>query len=618
MTLSNSDDAHNHLLERLLVVVLATVALQGVNILLLSATGLLGYNWISSVAILLSGLILASKTWLQGTSEGKRDFVFAWKSPWPWMVLGGLLVQIALYPPAMHDSLSYRLPRMFLALQAGRLDGFETTDWRMTAMPWGWEFLALPFANLNAIGWSRLINLAAWAISYQLLYSSALKACSDHARARLVALAFASAPAFLLQASSSANDLYAAALIVSSAWLVNRFREAPSTTPVMASLLALILAANAKPQFLVLGLAWAAWWAFGPDRPRRFTSWKVLLVAFPVFLFLSPLPLLVSNLSSSGALLGGEGAGSMAGKDASPVLMALAGSIQFLFAQCQLPLFPGAEAFSSAIREFPVFKTIHSSIPKFEPGVSLIPIVDGASFGLVHFVLILSGVFLAGRAGSVRVWQWAAACVGASLIAASQVVPGTIGRSFMGFVAVVLPMACVGIASIRNQRAIQLCCWLAIATGVATMATNPSSPLWPSHRLQNLVAEQGKTGLAAKLKQYNDYRERSQTGVGILSEVPEGETVGLLIRQVTPVAPLWYGNWSRNRLEYAHSTPPDEFQESGTRWLLVGENVDEQFPEIVDRFTRLPGWKPVASRSYRPYLSQGPETWTLFERSLKN
>ena len=92
----------------------------------------------------------------------RKDLLSAWRWPWPWLVIALAVAHIILYPPAMADSLSYRLPRMFLALQGDGMGHFNTPDFRMNAMPWGWELLALPFASINALGLCRLINLAVW------------------------------------------------------------------------------------------------------------------------------------------------------------------------------------------------------------------------------------------------------------------------------------------------------------------------------------------------------------------------------------------------------------------------------------------------------------------------
>jgi hypothetical protein len=233
--------------ELLLSAMLVAIVLQGLNVLITSALGFLAFCWVGRVLILLALAIFIVLLWKDSAPSAKKELTAAWAAPWPWLIGLLLVIQITAYPPTMSDSLSYRLPRLFLALQEGDIGRFPTPDARMNGMPWGWEFLALPFASLNALNASKLINLACWVASYQLLFSLLRQRDTPPAHSRWIALALVSAPVFLLQASSTANDLYASTLLLAGIWMIYRFPNAPGPVPVLASLLALVLAANAKP-----------------------------------------------------------------------------------------------------------------------------------------------------------------------------------------------------------------------------------------------------------------------------------------------------------------------------------------------------------------------------------
>ncbi len=381
--------------QPLLLGLLIATGTQTLAVQLASVAGLLRFEWMAALLIALGFAGWVTKRVATLDPAERRSLAEPWRALWPWLIIALLLVQIIVYPAMMHDSLSYRLPRMFLALQEGRLSGFSTTDNRMVAMPWGWESLALPFASLNLVGWSRLIALSCWAVVYQLLFRPARNAGAGPAGARWLALAFATAPFFMLQAASTANDLLAGTLLLAGMFLMMGFHREPGPGPVLGSLLALVLAANVKPQFLVLGLPWLVWWVAAPGRPGKRVRPVILAAAAPLFFFVSPLPLLIANHLETGSISGHPDSRSMAAAPAWRMIPA--GTIQFLVPQLQLPVFPASESVKKVVRGLPGMDALGKDIPKFAPGVSMMPSIDGASFGLVHFTLLAAGILAALR-----------------------------------------------------------------------------------------------------------------------------------------------------------------------------------------------------------------------------
>lgn len=594
----------------------AFLAAIGVNSLLVLAFGWMGQIeliWVASALVLGALVFHVSRVYLRCKADDRKELSAAWRSPWPWLIGAILLAQALLYPPTMSDSICYRLPRMFLALQEGGITRFETADARMNGMPWGWEMMALPLASLNLLNGSKIINLICFGWVYQILFSILRQGNTPVSRSRWLALAFACTPAFLLQATSTANDLCAFTVLLAGVWMIMRFENAPGPIPVMASLLALVIAANMKPQFLTIGLPWLLWWALAPGKPwKRVPIWVLALTA-PVYFFISPLPLLIGNLMTSGNLIGNEGE-RMVGEEASAMIMMIAGSIQFLSAQFQLPVFPGAGAFSSFLQGLPGMAPLQAAVPKLAPGVQLLTIVDGASMGLVHFLLILAGIVLLARSRTRKIWPWAAAFLFGVLLSSSQVVPSTIGRSFIGFFALIVPIATVGFARLNLGKSLTIICGIPILTGLAAAIVNPSAPLWPSHWAEKIAKEKGPSGLHGKLVNYNLYQQRAYTGADLLEDVPEGKTVGILLRRITPVSPLWQPDWRRNRINYVNQIEPGEFLESDTEWLVIGEKAADFQPEAVEAYSSLQGWELVREQSYRPNLKQGPEKWSLYRK----
>lgn len=609
---------HQELLTRLLLGMLCAIGVQNLGVRFLDLLNCLDICWTISLAVLAAYLWWAAREWRNADRDARDVLLSAWRWSWPWIMIGGKIIQIIIYPPSMADSLSYRLPRLFLALQSNNtINHFITPDYRMHSMPWGWELLALPFAAVNWLAASRLINLVAWICIYQMLHSWSWRADGDPKKARWIALTLATAPVLLIQSASTSPDIYSAALLLTGAWMMWRFASTPDGAKVMASLLALVLAANVKPQFLTLGLPWLAWWAFAPGKPRSRVAWWLLLIAAPLYVALSPLPQLLLNIQETGNLIGATDIVNTGAGNASKLEMLLAGTIQFGIAQLQTPLFPMGERFSAFLSSIPFMESLHAAVPKFGPHVPTIPTIDNASFGLFHFALVSIGVFLALRLRNRWDVLWIVGVGFCFMVSASQVVPSTIGRSFMGYIVLLLPLAVIGLNSLSGSRTMARFCTISCALGIISIIINPSAPLWPAEWVQKLAAQSGNHSLEDQIAKYRSYQTRAYTGVGILDPVPDGASVAILIRQVTPVVNLWRPDWKKHQIEYVHAIPSEDFLKSEFNWLVVSENSAEMFPEAYKAYSSLPGWEPVKQSIYLPTIREGPETWTLFHRSDK-
>lgn len=593
------------------ILVIAATA-QHVNAAAWSLAHGLDRSWIGTVAIIIAATACFIRSWRTADSAEKTRFSSAWTWPAPWLFLGVMLWQIFVFPPTMNDSLCYRLPRIFLWLQDGFLSQTGGADGRMREMPWGWEMLALPFVAINQVKLVGLINLVSWVALLQLTHLWADQAGASRKNARWISLGIATAPVFLLQATSSANDLFAATALMVSVHFIISFRSDPQPSRIYLSLIPFMMACGVKPQFLVLGLGWGLWWLLGSGKPWKHTKIPALALAVPFALLVSPLPVFVLNYQDSGTIFGRE-LSSMVGGSVSPLLKIIAATFQFLVAQTQLPVMPGAEGISERIQSFSPFREIQSRIPQFEPGVGMIEIIDRASFGLVHFALICGGAALAFRTKDNLFRSLVAVAVLGFFIAAAKVVPNTIGRSFIGFIAIALPLTAWGLAASKSMWMKPACIAAALA-GLLSMLLNPSSPAWPSRSLQAYASASGKTGLAEKLERYHAYQERAQTGVGFLAPVPQGEPVAALVRGFTPVVGLWTPDWRCHRIDFVHALDPGKFQESSHRWLLIGDRAIESVPGQVAAYRSLPGWRIISDKEFRPVLSQAPEKWTLYER----
>jgi 4-amino-4-deoxy-L-arabinose transferase-like glycosyltransferase len=126
-----------------------------------------------------------------------------------------IALKAVLVPVSHDDSLVYHLPRAVLYLQQGSLDAFPTPDLRQTALPANAEILVLwQFAMLGGAWAPPLEQTLAWLGATLAVFRLARDVGAPGRSAAFAALAFASLPGVLLQATTNQNDLTTAFFVV--------------------------------------------------------------------------------------------------------------------------------------------------------------------------------------------------------------------------------------------------------------------------------------------------------------------------------------------------------------------------------------------------------------------
>jgi hypothetical protein len=605
---SPSNHLRPALLEKLLFLILVIYTGQLLIITAFSFAGGLQYSWMASFALLAASAAAALRFWKDADTREREVFIEPWLWFLPWTLLALLALQILAYPSVMNDSLSYRIPRIYLWLQEGSIVKVESADWRINAMTYGWESMALPFYSLNLPKFARLNNLFMWIASYQIIHHWARNYGAHITRSRWIAIAMVTTPGFTLQAVSTANDFFVCALLLIGVYFILAHEKRPGPLPVLASLIALIIAANVKPQFLVMCAGWGLWWAFGTGRPWKQVSWTAWIALSPLLILISPLPKLFENFVVYGSIGGNP---LLDPTQLSVTHKVITNSLLFTFSQLQLPVMPNVSALNAWVNSMPLITELHRLVPKFGFGLNELTIIDSASYGFFHAALILTGL-LAGWKHCNGQKRWIAlAVLPMFLLAATQISVSTIGRSFMGFAIPLFPLVIYGLINLRSNWQLIFI----VLTGCTSIVLNPSHPLWPCNIAEAMARTNRMTRVTEKIESYNLYRKRALTGKGILTEIPENDTVGVLLRQITPISNLWHPHWQAHRIEFIHNQRPDQFQQSQVNWLLIGEKSEEQFPDIFKQYQDLANsWEKVRTIAYRPTFQQGPESWTLYHR----
>lgn len=187
------------------------------------------------------------------------------------LAVAALLALVAVaaltYRPNNWDSMTYHLARVAHWIQNRSVAAYPTASVRQTALPPGAEYLLLVLQVIaGSDRLANLVQLGAWGLVVGA--AAPLARCFGATRriARAATLLVASAPMALLQASSTQNDLVAAALGVAAAAaalpLLHARPRARDLLLVLAATAAALLVkpsalAFAAPLLAVAGLRWA-------------------------------------------------------------------------------------------------------------------------------------------------------------------------------------------------------------------------------------------------------------------------------------------------------------------------------------------------------------------------
>ena len=224
-----------------------------------------------------------------------------------------------LYPALNYDANAYRLPRVMHWLEAGEWHWIHTFDARMNISACGMEWLSAPLILFTHTDrFLFLINWVSFLMLPGLLFSVFTRLQVRPRVAWWWMWILASGWCFALQASSIANDSFAAVYILAAVDLALRAREKKSVSDLWLSLLAAALCTGTKQTNLPLALLWiiAAWPSFPLFRTRPLRSVLVLLAG--LLASLAPISLLNMYYAGSWLPVGNAGIASLGKFELTP------------------------------------------------------------------------------------------------------------------------------------------------------------------------------------------------------------------------------------------------------------------------------------------------------------
>ena len=541
---------------------------------------------------------------------------------WPFILVGGLaLVAALIYPPTMLDALTYRLPRILLWLQENHIRHFSTSDARLNYMPQVWGLVTLPLIQLAGDRVVTLWNYASFIVFYLIAYDWAFEVSGNVNQSRVMAFIASTSTFAVLQACEGSSDLFVTALVMLSLRFVMQFEHTRDWRNINWSVLSLLLAADTKPHVTVLLLPLVTWFWMAPSKPWKSFQWRWLPGLIPMWLLCSPMLSWVLNHQTYGNWLGVKVA-SLLGK--SPVWNELLGMVMTVWQGIQPPVNPLALMLNDRLQQGISELGLNLLMPNFALRCNLINMVDGASLGLVLSILLAVGVALAVRRnrdalGAVRDRNLVVvAGVAGYVLALSQGVPGSVGRSFCVFLFFSVPLAMVGWNSLRPQ-VLRAGLWFCVCSSLLSLVLSPERPLWPARRTQQVLAGSPRfSWLAKKMELYTLVRERAQTGKALVQAIPTSEpAVVVLAGGDEPLLAL-FRPYALGRDVLL--LPPHAVQLDLNRWqdnyVIVGGGAAEQYPELCRYLEQSGDYELVISHDYTSKLAVGAETWKLFRRKV--
>jgi hypothetical protein len=568
------------------------------------------YRWMGAAALLLACTLafLFHRSWRGIQPEEKECLKNDLRFP-PFLLLLFLIALAgSLYTTAVLDSLSYRIPRMLMWLQEGRVHYIDNPDGRLNFMTPIWEFASTPLYQAAGFRLLWLGSGISWILLYLAFVFLSRKLGADPKTSRWLAIIPSASVGFVLQAASTMNDVWAAALLAVSLAFILMFEEKREFRDLVSSGLALALAAGAKPHFAVLALPWLIWCFLSRSKPLSSVRWRWALPVAALALLCSPLPTFITNHLHYGSFKGPAGDGGFA--LGSWWLNILLGSVMMGWQMFQPPLNPWAGSLERMTDSWAKDSGLLDLAPRFGLGARELSIVDSASLGLIAAVILSFGALIAIRNRKCcPAWaRYAAIAAVLGFIAAvSQVVPGTLGRSFLGFIVIAMPLCMAGLLRM-NPKALIFGATLCLLVSMVAIVVSPSHPLLP---VRSAAAK--NVALSTYLKPYFAFQERTVAGVSLVRKIPDGpHEVGILANSDQNLVHLWGDRATRNTVKFhPKSATPDTLHSSTSDYLILAGSVEGVYLDLREKLIADVRFEVLAEDTYQTKNERGPETWTL-------
>jgi hypothetical protein len=422
----------------------------------------------------------------------------------------------------------------------------------------------------------------------------------------------------VLQAESSATDLFAAAQVLLALRFVLDFERTRNWHDIIWAVWSFCLGAGTKPHYAVFGLPLALWFFAAPSKPWQAFRWIWSPALVALWLLCSPAPSFVMNLHSYGTIAGPGQNYSITGR--GPQWNWLLGTTMIVWQSIQPPVSP-VGLFNNRLDQIVRNSELSREVPRFNLRVPVVSMVDSAPLGLVASVMLAAGIVMAfrHRAASWRSWRTLALTAGlvCLFIVLARMVSENSGRAFCGFLYLALPLSLAG-WNLLEVKKLKAAYYLSLLTAMTALILNPNRPLWPSGwACKELARSEKLKWLVARLEPYSKYSARATTAREVIDAVPADEKqFAVLVGSDRPLLPLFRPYFTGKKVCFLppHATPAD-LTKLNVNYVVVGGGAEELYPELCNYLRQTNDYHLVSSRDYTSKLARGPEAWQLFGRS---
>jgi hypothetical protein len=340
--------------------------------------------------------------------------------------------------------------------------------------------------------------------------------------------------------------------------------------------------------------------------------WKWLLPLLLVACVCSPLPTFVSNSIHYGNFKGPAGDGGF-GHGPWYLNMTL-GSVKMIWQMFQMPVNPAAGMINRLIAQHIDTSGLGAIAPRFKLVGSELAIVDNASLGVFISLIFITGIALALKhKAKISCWVWWSlwAFVICFALAVSQVAPGTLGRSFSGFLILAMPPALAGISKLK-ARTIKSIVIIPIAFAALAISISPSHPLWPAKTFAKYYPD-----ITIKMARYFNSQDRTQAGRTLMEYLPSNASqIGILAVGDQSLIELWGHERQRRVKFFRREVTIGDLRESGIKWFVtVAANptdLQSLYGSISAELESSVDFEEIKSDSYVSHSSRGAELWKLY------
>jgi hypothetical protein len=283
----------------------------------------------------------------------------------------------------------------------------------------------------------------------------------------------------------------------------------------------------------------------------------------------------------------------------------------------QLPLNPMARRLEAWNQSWIENSGLHDCAPRFKLAVRELSVVDGASLGFLVTIVLLCGLILIIRNRKKQApWIWWAALAGllGYLIAVSQVVPGTLGRSFLGFTILWMPLGLAGFR-LLSDKVIKISALLAATGAAASIILSPSHPLWPAQMIAN-----AKPAAAPIIAKYLEFHQRPWAGYTLVQQLPHDVAeISVLAIGDQSLIQLWGDKKNPLKVKfYPKDITLEKIHDEGPEYHFLIGNTDPEpgslYKEISSQIIKDPRFVQIASARFTSKSKRGAEPWVLYKR----